>query len=174
MLPFSFTWCHYMSSFRRWVLANSFATPWIVAHQAPLSAGFARQEYWSGLPFHSPGDLPDPGIKPASPTLQAGSLPLVPPGKPCVTICQLLNTLPGPDYALHMLEYFASFWQYISIWGCLSEGTKHYLEISNAILYYEQINMNPSCTEQILSQYSTCLYRPGSQMRSLPWPIKAA
>ena len=41
---------------------NSFVTPWIVAHQAPLSTGLPRQEYWSGLPFCSPGDLPDPGI----------------------------------------------------------------------------------------------------------------
>ena len=48
--------------------------PWIVAHQTPLSMRFSRQEYWSGLPFPPPGDLPDPGIEPASPTLQAGSL----------------------------------------------------------------------------------------------------
>ena len=47
-----------------------------VAHQAPLSMGFPRQEYWSGLPFPSTGDLPDPGIKPVFPALQAGSLPL--------------------------------------------------------------------------------------------------
>ena len=46
-----------------------FATPWTIAYQAPLSMGFSRQEYWSGLPFPSPGDLPDPGIKPGSPTL---------------------------------------------------------------------------------------------------------
>ena len=46
-----------------------FVTPWTVARQAPLSMGFSRQEYWSGLPFPSPGDLPDPGIKPASPAL---------------------------------------------------------------------------------------------------------
>ena len=46
-----------------------------VAHQAPLSMGFSRQEYWSELPFPSPGDLPDPGIKPRSPALQADSLP---------------------------------------------------------------------------------------------------
>ena len=44
-----------------------FATPWSVAHQAPLSMGFSRQEYWSGLPFPSPGDLPDPGTEPGSP-----------------------------------------------------------------------------------------------------------
>ena len=48
--------------------------PWTVAHQAPLSMGFSRQEYWSGLPFPSPGDLPDPGIEPKSPALQADAL----------------------------------------------------------------------------------------------------
>ena len=51
------------------------AIPWTIARQAPLSMGFSRQEYWSGLPFPSPEDLPDPGIKPRSPALQAGSLP---------------------------------------------------------------------------------------------------
>ena len=50
-------------------------TPWIVAHHAPLSMGFSRQEYWSGLPFPSPGNLPDTGIKPRSPALQIHSLP---------------------------------------------------------------------------------------------------
>ena len=50
-------------------------TPWTVAHQAPLSIGFSRQEYWSGLPFPSLGDLLDPGIKPGSPALQVDSLP---------------------------------------------------------------------------------------------------
>ena len=58
-----------------------FATPWTVAHQAFLSMRFSRQEYWSGLPFPSPGDLPDPGIKPGSSALQADSLPPEPPGK---------------------------------------------------------------------------------------------
>ena len=50
-------------------------TSWTVGRQAPLSIGFSRQEYWSGLPFPSPGDLSDPGIKPGSPELQADSLP---------------------------------------------------------------------------------------------------
>ena len=58
-----------------------FATPWTVAYQAPLSMGFSRQEYWSGLPFPSPGDLPDPGIEPGSPALQADALTSEPPGK---------------------------------------------------------------------------------------------
>ena len=59
-----------------------FATPWTVVYQAPLSMGFSRQECWSGLPFPSPGDLPDPGIEPGSPTLQADALLSEPPGKP--------------------------------------------------------------------------------------------
>ena len=59
-----------------------FATSWTVALQTPLSMGFSRQEYWSGLPFPSPGDLPNPGIKPQSPALQTGALPSEPPGKP--------------------------------------------------------------------------------------------
>ena len=50
-------------------------TPWTVARQAPLSMEFSRQDYWNGLPFPSPGDLPDPGIEPGSPALQADSLP---------------------------------------------------------------------------------------------------
>ena len=50
-----------------------FVTSWTVAHQAPLSMGFSRQEYWSGLPFLPPGDLPEPGIKPESPALQEDS-----------------------------------------------------------------------------------------------------
>ena len=56
-----------------------FATPWTVAHQAPLSMEFFRQEYWSGLPFPSLRDLPDPGIEPGSPTLWADALPSEPP-----------------------------------------------------------------------------------------------
>ena len=55
-----------------------FATPWTIAYQAPLSMGFSRQECWSGLPFPSPGDSPDPGIEPGSPALQADALPSEP------------------------------------------------------------------------------------------------
>ena len=59
-----------------------FVTLWTIARQAPLSMGFSRQEYWSGLPFPSPGDLPNPGIEPRSPILQADALSSEPPGKP--------------------------------------------------------------------------------------------
>ena len=60
----------------------SLATPCTVACQTPLSVVFSRQEYWSGLPFPSPGDLPDPGIEPQSPALQADSLRTELQGKP--------------------------------------------------------------------------------------------
>ena len=59
-----------------------FATPWTVAHQAPPSMGFSRQEYWSEVPFPSPGDLPDLGIELGSPEFQADALTSEPPGKP--------------------------------------------------------------------------------------------
>ena len=74
-----------------------FTTPWTVAHQAPLSMEFSRQEYWSGLPVPSPGDVPDPGIKPRSPALQADSLPSEPQGKsiilPTIPYCSSGNNL---------------------------------------------------------------------------------
>ena len=71
-----------MLLFSHSVMFNSFATPWTVARQAPLSMGFSRQEYWSELPFPSQGDLPDSGIKPTSPALQVDSLPLSHLGSP--------------------------------------------------------------------------------------------
>ena len=69
-----------------------FVTPWTTAaSQAPLSMGFSRQEYWSGLPLPSPGDLPDSGIEPRSPTLQADALPSKPWGKPLESPIVTLN-----------------------------------------------------------------------------------
>ena len=69
-----------------------FETPWTVAYQTPLSMGFSRQGYWSGLPFPSPGDLPDPGIEPRSPASQAESSPSEPPGKLKKTLYSLSIT----------------------------------------------------------------------------------
>ena len=66
----------------RSVVSDALQTPWTVTCQASLSMEFSRQEYRSGLPFPSPGDLLDPGIKPGSPALQEDSLPSEPPGKP--------------------------------------------------------------------------------------------
>ena len=61
-------------------------TTWSIARQAPLSVGFPRQENWRGLPFPSPGDLPNPGIEPVSPALAGGFFTTEPPGKPAMEI----------------------------------------------------------------------------------------
>ena len=76
------TYLSQLSQFKSLSRVQLFATPWTIAYQAPPSMGFSRQECWSGLPFPSPGDLPDPGIKPRSPALQADAFPSAPPGKP--------------------------------------------------------------------------------------------
>ena len=68
-----------------------FVTQWTIAYQAPPSMGFSRQEYWSGLPVPFPGDLPDPGIEPRSPALQADALTSEPPGKPLKCTVSVLN-----------------------------------------------------------------------------------
>ena len=78
-----------------------FATLWIVAHQAPLSMGFSRQEYWSGLPFPSPGNLPNPGIESRSSVLQADALTSERPGKPIIIafiFLKSVNVLHFPDF----------------------------------------------------------------------------
>ena len=89
-------------------------TPWTVAYQAPLSMEFYRQEYWSGLPFPSPGHLPDRGIKPRSPALQADTLPSEPPGKPqirklgfkntCIDISNISNSPGSRGLSVRILE----------------------------------------------------------------------
>ena len=84
---------------RMWVLScfsciQIFVTRWTVACQAPLSMGFSRQEYWSGLPFPSPGDLPNPGIEPGFPALRADFKLSEPPGKPWYVLESLQNHHP--------------------------------------------------------------------------------
>ena len=82
-------------------------TPWTVACQAPLSMGFSRQEYWSGLPCPSPGDLPNPGIKPRSSALQVDSLPSEPPGKVADYLSIYLSIIYLPT---NKSIIFFSFW----------------------------------------------------------------
>ena len=76
-----------------------FVTPWTIAHQAPPSMEFSRQEYWRGLPFPSPGDLPNPRIEPGPPTLRADALPSELPGNPMEmeSRCHSLNVSSGQD-----------------------------------------------------------------------------
>ena len=80
-LPFCFSLLLSLSFVKVLVVSDSFETPWTVAHQVPLFTEFSSQAHWSGMPFPSPGDLPNPGIEPGSPALQADSLPSEPPGK---------------------------------------------------------------------------------------------
>ena len=74
-------------------MSDSFVTPWTVARQATLSMGFSREKYWSGLPFPSPGYLPNLGIKPGSPTFQADSLLSEPPSSSGIQNLTALNDL---------------------------------------------------------------------------------
>ena len=84
-----------------------FATPWTVAYQPPPSMWFSRQEYWGGLPFPSPGDLPDPGIEPGCPAFQVDALTSEPRGKPShSTGCNHLCPLPKPGYQLLKIMRF--------------------------------------------------------------------
>ena len=80
-----------------------FVTPWTVAYQAPMSMGFSRQECWSGLPFPSPGHLPNPGIEPRSPTLQADALP----SEPFLQFLRAVFTFAG--YKIHFYIPFQHF-----------------------------------------------------------------
>ena len=76
-------WSHFINSIVKSLSRVQLcATPWTVAHQAPPSMGFSRQEYWNGLSFPSPEDLPDPGMEPGPPALEADALTSEPPGKP--------------------------------------------------------------------------------------------
>ena len=92
-----------------------FATPWTTAHQAPLSIGFSKQEYWSGLPFPSPGDLPNPVIKSRSSALQADSLPSESPGKPNynINLTQMttIHQIPARKYYVRITAEDATVFQ---------------------------------------------------------------
>ena len=96
-----------------------FVTPWAVAYQPSPSIGFSRQEYWSGLPFPSSEGLPDPGIKPGSPTLQVAALPSEPPGKP---------KNPGVG-SLSLPQCFTQLWVHCNFWTSKTEMKRLSLHI---------------------------------------------
>ena len=104
-------WSEWVKSFSRvWL----FATPWTVAYKAPLSMEFSRQEYWSGFPLPSPGDLPNPGIEPGSPSLQADALSSEPQRKHwkiTKKICILIYSKKNSIMALiHDEDLYPSIW----------------------------------------------------------------
>ena len=91
--------------FSRSVVSDSFVTPWTAACQGPLSMGFSSPEYWSGLPFPSPGDLPRPGIEPTSPALVGGFFTTEPPGKPLQCVGSQVIML----YTLNIYNLFVDY-----------------------------------------------------------------
>ena len=111
----------------KWSRVQLFSTPWTITYQALLSMGSSRQEYWSGLPFPSPGDILDPSSKPGSPTLQADTLPSEPPGKPEMKV-QSLNHWTTSELSLVLLTtcsmrlgkcklYRSSHWYTLFCWS---------------------------------------------------------
>ena len=121
--------------------AQLFATPRTVAHQAPLSMGFPRQEYWSDLPFPSPGDLPDPRIKLGSPALQADSLWSEPLGKPHANTPWCLYRSQPEE----ILEYFASPAEGDTTFLLPSKRKKDFLPAWQQLNQWELILIRLSC-----------------------------
>ena len=110
----------------------SSVTPWTVAYLAPLSMGFSRWEYWSGLPCPPPEDLPNPGIKPASPALQADSLPLSHPGSPSTAgTCSQTGVWQISPHVYFKSFFLHGFWVLCrdTFWRvCLGNSSKHTLQ----------------------------------------------
>ena len=141
-----------------------FGTPWTVAHQAPPSIEFSRQEYWSGLPFPSPGDLPNPGIEPGFPAFQADALPFEPPGNPCIAKLRLklkkvgeiarpfrydLTQIPY-DYTAEVTNRFKG----LDLIECLKNYGRRFLTL------YERQWSRPSPRKRNARGPSGCLRRP--------------
>ena len=99
----------YRGEFSHSVMSNFLWSPWTVACQAPLFMEFSRQGYWSGLPFPTSGDLPNPGIEPRSPTVQADALPSEPLGKPFMVYMWYLSLI-FKDLCLFSLATGATCW----------------------------------------------------------------
>ena len=122
------------------------ATPQTIAPQAPLSMGFSRPEYWSGMPFLSPGDLPNPGIEPGSPTLQADSLQYEPLGKP--TKCTSMMIFPLSERSLFYMYHPTLSESSLGIWSmsCLNPQPQGFQVINKYVLN----GMNMAIDEQNL------------------------
>ena len=129
-----------------------FVTPWTVARQAPLSMGFSRQEYWSGLPSPPPGDHSNPGIKPRSPTLQVDFLPSEPPRKLKNTGVGTLSLLPGIfptqelnqgllhcKWILHQLSCLGSPHNHIYTYNCILCGVTVLIQTDRITSFMELI-----------------------------------
>ena len=136
-----------------------FSTPWTVAHQAPLSMEFSKQEYCSGLPFPSPGDLPDPGIKPRSPALQADFF----------FFFTVWATKEAPIITLETLKYWCPRFT-------LDELNQNHWKWFPALFYFKLLGYF-SCTTGVennwpvvmATQYKWGLWKQDSFLRCLSW-----
>jgi len=157
-VSFILNYCAMLSHFSRvWV----FVTPWTVAHQAPLSMGFSRQEYWSGLPCLLPGDPPNPGIKPASPALQADSLAET-PGRPLLDASNVVfKSWQQFGWVFLLFPMIQDFWNAMGkaenlaicqIWAPI--GTSHVPHC----LCWDTGKMIPNQKGHLLCQYEHCCY----------------
>ena len=129
-----------------------FATPWAIALQAPLSMGFSRQEYWSGLPCPPPGDLPNPGIEPGSSALQANSLPSEQPGKP---MDYILHQYLGENYS--SIQSLSHVWLFVTPWTAARQSS---LSITNSWVCSNSCPWSQWCHPTISSSvvpFSSCL-----------------
>ena len=137
------------SEVAQWKKAKSLSRVWLlatplVAYQAPQSMEFSRQEYWSGLPFPSPGDLPNSGIEPRSPMLQADALPSEPPGKPLETrLNHLEHSIKAEFTEIKMAKIFSFRDKRVwlpHIWSVIKLAAEIFLSViyfSNIIYIYK-------------------------------------
>ena len=120
---YTFEWNHWIMKYIQYILVCAqslsrvqlFVTPWAVAHQAPLSMDFYRQEYWSGYPFPSPGDLPNPGIEPRSPALLVDFLLSDPTGKPvCLSVFSFHSSRTNNPWKLNQLKFLGDLLRHLN------------------------------------------------------------
>ena len=132
-----------------------FATLWTVACQDPLSMGFSRQEYWSGLPFLPPGDLPNPGIQPSSPALIGRFFTTEPPGKPAhVYICYyylhiVCTIIPLDLFSQHIMNLYdiGIYLKPCSFWVLMHIAIFEYLEVLRYIIMAQTVKKSPAIWE---------------------------
>ena len=151
------------------------ATQRAVAHQAPLSMGFSRQEYWSGLPFPPPEDIPDPGMEPMSPALQVDSLPPSHEGNSQQDRTELINSLKGTGQLftnsllestdINIKKFFTTTVSFIHFYITSSTTYFHIENAEDKIKILHKCSMalpltvvSSSCTVPVLEEYIVVLY----------------
>ena len=133
--------------FNRTVVSDSFGTPWAVTHQAPLSMRFPRQEYWSGLPFPSPGDFPNPGMELGSPASQA-LFATEPPGKP-----RCLPLVHGKPYILDAVNLWDVYSKY------LSQFVTYLFHFLEEVIWWAEVSKLMKSIAQVFLMYNTsCVF----------------